>query len=462
LAVCIIGFALYLIPMFIGMSRGEPAGRRDGGWKAAPITQKDSLDYMEVARDLSDFRQDQLHLRTVGYPLILLATGSSESPHRALYFVSLLFHLATVLLLGAVLNATGVSRWWTLAMALFMWLPPMVEPAAFVMTENAVEFCLVLGLAGVVLGISKRQWGWLIAGGIGLSYCGLVHPTYQVVCLCALGVLVLSPWCLPWARVRRRQVFRAGLALGGAFVLIVGGMVVINKITLGFAGLSPFTGYTLTSKTVRVVEQLPDEYGPVRDALVAARDADLTTPNSSHMAASYFWRAKDEVGRITHLEGLPLANYFMKLNLRLIKEAPLSYLQEVCLTVAAFWSPTSGQGLASFGRGVFHALWAGLDLLVITLFVCTLMAMTGLAVVVRLGRFRSVQNIRWSLNPAQVRCRTMIYALGFAVIFYTTLIVGLFGAGISRYRAPIMPLVLVLAILGIEQLWRMFRAPQSS
>ena len=81
------------------------------------------------------------------------------------------------------------------------------------------------------------------------------------------------------------------------------------------------------------------------------------------------------------------------------------------------------------------------------------MAMSGIALVARLKRFRAVQKA--PLNPAQVRCRTLLYSLGLSLVIYTTLIVSFFGPGIARYRAPLMPILLVLTILGAEQLWRL-------
>src|SRR5574339_167049 len=62
-------------------------------WPQAPVMEGDSPQYLEVARDLTDFRIDALHDRTPGYPLLLVLTGSTETPTRALFYASLLLHV---------------------------------------------------------------------------------------------------------------------------------------------------------------------------------------------------------------------------------------------------------------------------------------------------------------------------------------------------------------------------------
>src|SRR6187551_1225600 len=61
-------------------------------WPEAPIVDGDSPQYMEVARDLTDFRLDELHDRSPGYPLLVMLTGASTRPARPLFYASLLLH----------------------------------------------------------------------------------------------------------------------------------------------------------------------------------------------------------------------------------------------------------------------------------------------------------------------------------------------------------------------------------
>ena len=77
-------------------------------WPSAPITVSDTGSYLRAAQDLSDFRINELHDRAPGYPLLLLLTASSKSPNRALLFLSLSLHFASIWLLAGLLYRAGL------------------------------------------------------------------------------------------------------------------------------------------------------------------------------------------------------------------------------------------------------------------------------------------------------------------------------------------------------------------
>src|SRR5262245_41987169 len=112
-------------------------------WVNAPVTEIDSAGYLRAARDLSDFRVDQLQERPPGYPLLLALTGSSQTPGRALFFVSLWLHFAAIWALGSILHRAGLKERWLNLFSLILLLPPFVEPAAYVLSENLTEAMLV-------------------------------------------------------------------------------------------------------------------------------------------------------------------------------------------------------------------------------------------------------------------------------------------------------------------------------
>src|SRR6186713_2452417 len=72
-------------------------------WPGAPVMDGDSSQYIEVARDLRDFRIDDVHDRAPGYPVLLVLTGSSDAPTRMLFYASLLLHFGSVWLLALAL-----------------------------------------------------------------------------------------------------------------------------------------------------------------------------------------------------------------------------------------------------------------------------------------------------------------------------------------------------------------------
>src|SRR6187455_402074 len=105
-------------------------------WPNAPAIDGDSSQYMDVARDLRDFHIDEVHDRAPGYPALLALTGASDAPTRTLFYVSLLLHFGSVWLLGLALYACGASTRALIAFGILLTLPPYVEPAGYVMTEN--------------------------------------------------------------------------------------------------------------------------------------------------------------------------------------------------------------------------------------------------------------------------------------------------------------------------------------
>ena len=58
-------------------------------------------------------------------------------------------------------------------------------------------------------------------------------------------------------------------------VLTVGGYAFYNLKAFGHFTVTPKFGLSLSLKTVRVVERLPDEYAAIREVLVKARNEEL-------------------------------------------------------------------------------------------------------------------------------------------------------------------------------------------
>lgn len=419
-------------------------------WSEAPVKARDSEGYLKVARDLLDFRLDELHLRTPGYGLLLALTGSAHEPGRALFFVGLAMHCAVIWLLAALLHMSGLQPRWVLLFGFILLLPPFVESAAYVLTENMTEFLLALGVGGVALGVCHRKLIWLCTGALALGVCGVTHPIYQAFPPVVAIVLLAAVRLAPWVRLRFRAALRSSLVVLGGFGLIVGGTVFYNLVYFDYVGLTPFTGFTLTTKTAAFVERLPDEHAVAREALIAARNADLTAPGSTHTAASYIWRARDPLSRATGLEGVALSKYLVKINLLLIREAPLAYSHDVFVTTARLWAPSSGQGLASGGARLFQAAWAFLDLFITAVFATQVVLVLGASVLIYGRRFVAGHPPGGGPELTKIKIRTLGYLLALAAVFYTVLICGLFGPGLPRYRAPLAPLILYLSFLGLQ------------
>jgi hypothetical protein len=135
-------------------------------WRNTPAGDGDTPQYLEVAKDLADFSLNSLHDRTIGYPLLLVVTGATAHSTGLLLAVSLLLHLASAWLLAVVLRAAGLGPRWLLVFGGVLVLPPYVEPAGWVLTENLAQFTLVAGFGCLVLGLAPSRIVLLLASGL--------------------------------------------------------------------------------------------------------------------------------------------------------------------------------------------------------------------------------------------------------------------------------------------------------
>jgi hypothetical protein len=88
--------------------------------------------------------------------------------------------------------------------------------------------------------------------------------------------------------------------------------------------------------------RLPDEYAVAREILVRERDKLLTRPVGHTRARRAIWHAREELSKALGLNTPELSAYLVKMNSRLIAQAPLEYLHEVGRAFAAYWFPASG------------------------------------------------------------------------------------------------------------------------
>jgi hypothetical protein len=134
----------------------------------------------------------------------------------------------------------------------------------------------------------------------------------------------------------------------------------------------------LSSRTARVIERLPDEYATVREVLIRYRDAMLVGRDGPHTAHQYIANPNvlRELTDITGLQGPQLAKYLLRINLLLIRKAPLEYLHDVVGAFFHFWFPASNV-LANMNSRFMQLLWAVIHFCLIGIFVLTLVMCVG-------------------------------------------------------------------------------------
>ncbi len=321
-------------------------------WSNAPVLVPDSGSYLRAAQDLSDFHLDELQERAPGYPLLLLLTGSQ----RTLFFVSLFLHCASIAMLAYGLFQAGLKAWTISIFSLILLLPPYVEPAAYLLSEVLAEVLLVAAVTSFYLWYLRNQIGWILLSSVAIGCAALTRPAYQLLSIAIVVYLITVRILLPAARLTWKKVGAVSLMLVTGSVLIVGGYAFYNLKTFGHFTVTPKFGLSLSLKTVRVVERLPDEYAAIREVLVKARNEELLR-DPSHRGSMYIWAAVPALTQLTGLTPAELSDYMLRLNLRLIWQAPLTYLQEVAWAFAYYWFPASGE-LANFGSRIFQSIWA--------------------------------------------------------------------------------------------------------
>jgi len=404
-------------------------------WPQAPIMEGDSPQYLEVARDLTDFRIDAPHDRTLGYPLLLVLTGSTATPTRTLFYASLLLHFASVWLLGALLYASGVGRRWLLAFCALALLPPYVETAATVMTENLAQFTLAAALGCLVLWHLRRRFLLLFASGVAFAFASLTRPAYQAVTMAVAAALL---WAAATRRaLRLRDALRAGGVLVAVSAAVLGVVAFRNQARFHYFGITPSIGFHLSTKTMAFVERLPEDYATVREILVRGRDAEITKRGGTHTGTQTIWHVRDQLAAATGLSQPELSRYLLKMNLTLIRRSPLEYLQEVARSLATYWFPAAGP-LAAMDSAPLRRLWTGLHAVLVGTFFVQLIAFAGAAI---------VQERR---NPSTAG---LIYVLAATIVFYTMLISCVIDIGEPRQRRSTELLFVFMCIAGVH-LWR--------
>jgi hypothetical protein len=421
-------------------------------WRQAPVMASDSGGYLAVASDLADFRIDHLHNRTPGYPLLLLLTGSSEVPNRALFFLSLLLHFASIWILASVLYATGLTETMLSLFGLLLLLPPYVEYAAYVLTENLTEFMLVVAFGSFVLWSLRCKTIWLFTSALAIGYASLTRPTYQALAFAMAGSLFVMPVLFGWSPTIRKNTIKASLILICVSVMLTGGYTFINYIKFDYLGLSPLMPFALSTRTARVIERLPDEYAIVREVLIRERDALLVERGSEHIGSDYLSNP-DLIRELTDITGLQrpqLAKYFLRINLLLISKAPLNYLYDVSCAFSNFWFPSSTM-LANMNSPFIQLVWGGIHFCLIGIFALTLVVFVGgLPYMMTYKRFvtRSDRALLQELTLSQLQ--GCVYILSCSIVIYTALTSSFFHIGLPRYRVPTDGLIALMAFLGAD------------
>ena len=414
----------------------------------------DSGSYLKTAQNLSDFHIDQLQERAPGYPLFLLLTESSRSPSRLLFFASLSLHFLSIWMLGAVLSRFGLRRNFVILFGMILLLPPYVEYAGYVISENLAEAMLVAGFASFVFWLLSKRVIWIFLSALTVAYAALTRPTYELLAVVMAGYILVTALASQWTRLRWKEAVSASLLLVFGSILVLGGYSYVSYRSVGYFGVArPQLGQHLTQKTFRVLERLPDEYADVRETLIKARNFQVTNAQH-HTGYDYILATIPELTRVTGLQKAELSEYLLRLNLVLIQKAPLEYLQEVAWAFGSYWFPSSEQ-LANMNSLFLQFVWAAVHFFLIGGFFLNLLLLVGAAIYIKMC-VRSLPSDDQVLPKLEgVQLSGFTYGMAGTIVIYTAAITCLIQEGLPRYRLPTDALIVFMFFLGAHLWYRL-------
>lgn len=415
-------------------------------WKSAPFMADDSGGYIKVASDLqNNLTLTNIHHRSPGYPLLLWLTNSVNHHSTLLFYTQLVLHLIAVFLLSLLLSRYQVSSGLILIFLLLSLSPPSIEKSAYLLAESGTEFCLVVGAVLLIAGLERGKALMLVISGISFAYAALFRPTYQLLFIAILGAKLAF---IPIYKKNIKRLALASISIAIPTVILVGGLVWFNYQNFNFLGLTSVFGFSLSTKTGKFLERLPDEYADIREILIASRNSALVARNGGHTGEMYIWQAIPSLEQITGLNRPELSKYMATLNLMLIKEAPLTYLLEVAHAMSAYWFPATTD-LANFNSRYMQLCWGLLHFIVITLFFMTIGLALSFGITLAILRTKIKKTI-FLFNDDKNIHAFLSFIIALTVIFYTMLISTIFEVGNPRYRTPTDLFIYFVITLGFH------------
>jgi hypothetical protein len=314
----------------------------------------------------------------------------------------------------------------------------------------------VAGFVTFVFWFLHNSTIWIFISALTIGYGALTRPTYQFLAFAVAGYFSIVSCLFHWAPLKWKEVIRASLILICGSAVIVGGYAFVNYRSVGYFGVAmPVLGLTLSQKTLRVIERLPDEYAAIRETLIKARNSELVN-GASHTGYSYIWGTVPELTKITGLDYPRLSDYMLRINLLLIQKAPLEYLQDVVWTFGSYWFPTSDK-LANLNSRSVQLLWAVIHFCLVGGFAFNLILLVGAAIYIqKCKEFVEQSNNSMLISKLRSIClQGFIYGLAGTIVIYTATISCLVETGNSRYRVPTDALIIFMLFLGTHIWYRL-------
>jgi 4-amino-4-deoxy-L-arabinose transferase-like glycosyltransferase len=359
---------------------------------------------------------EPLAYRTPGYP-VFLAVTYAVAGHRtdAVRVLQILLSLATlvfVALLARRLMSRGAALVATLAYAL---CPAAVLYPSLMLTEANQALLVALSLWLAYRAADNPRIRWFVALALVLAAAALCRPDYLF--------LIVPLTAGMWLVGRRGPVMARGICIALlCFAAALSPWLYRTYRTFGVLGLATGTGHTMISAKL----EAEGKTGPTLYR-------ELEQRYGSEFEAKYG-------RRMTYIDGARPDQDALRRHevVEFIKADPITYATQAIARIADLWQPRSWSNVAGLNRDFSeyrsdrqYALFAVKG---------TLLAVDALMIVLALAGV-AFALLQWRR-----------FALLLVPICYASVIHGLVYSG-SRYRVPLMPVVVLLATYGFLQVY---------
>ncbi|HUT02279.1 MAG TPA: hypothetical protein VM163_00095 [bacterium] len=417
-----------------------------GVWKYARVS-ADTQGYLVNTRNIADLRfpTNPHRVPLALFPALLTGVTTLDSDARLLLLLHLLMHGVVVLVVVYVIRDLGLPIIAAIGAAVVLWLPPYADHCAYIMTESPAELLLSLGFLGCYLFLREEASSvsqpnnlanvpvWL--AGVCCSLVALVRPTFMLLSPLTLIFCLAATFVRKKRRFSRGEMLKMTVAFLLPFAVFVLGWSFTNYVRFGWFGLSTMQGQFLATRTVPVLERIPDSHAEVRELLIKYRDRSLVARGSSHTGLMYIWQAEPELRKLTGMGIGEQCSYLTRLQVRLILAAPMQYLAIVGHACVNYWFPAVSK--LSFGNSrPLQLVWSLVEFVASGLFL-----MIPVIIAIQLAFAKRI-----AFSPGKVVALRRVFFLSVTWQIYSCAVSSAVNVGAARHRVP-MNFLLVFAVM---------------
>ncbi len=293
------------------------------------VSYSDTASYRRSANTILGGFNDYDGTRTPGYPAFMAVIG----PDLAVYAAQLALGLGITLAWFWIgWKASGKPFFGAIVALAHTLNPGQFFFEANLLTETLATFWLVVALLGAFLWLKnpKLQSIW-VGIGIGLS-AALATLTRPLFIFMPIWLAVFL--AIHFDRKKLRLNWKALVSILLPAILLVGGWMWWIQSNYHVFSLTTMSGYHLVQHTGYYFEDVPEEYGTLRDVYLAYRELRMAERGTQGNA---IWEAIPALQEATGMNFYELSRTLQHISVQLILSHPWQYLARVAQGWWLFW-----------------------------------------------------------------------------------------------------------------------------